>query len=299
MRRGYPGISARTLIDQYSRVHQSMEREMLGNPATSRSDDSERARKRLYSEVLGLGVELRFLRFQYLYRKYSPDQPRVPAGNPDGGQWTDGDPTGEDTIVDEPVDDDIAEALIDLIGGPNRRQTPTVRVGGREVEVTPGQAVRLEVATAQARAAEAAVREIDPTWRPRASLTETVEGEIVAAEARRSEAEARLMELGGGYRAPLDTARCLAPGGRRLGWSERGSGEGIETVDRETFDGTLSALLVGAREVTSDPRYGGLSFLRFDGARFGVRWSSRSGATIDFVEDWKFESWWLNKVHRK
>lgn len=23
-------------------------------------------------------------------RKYSPDQPRVPAGNPDGGQWTDG-----------------------------------------------------------------------------------------------------------------------------------------------------------------------------------------------------------------
>jgi hypothetical protein len=25
-----------------------------------------------------------------LIRKYSPDQPRVPAGNPDGGQWTDG-----------------------------------------------------------------------------------------------------------------------------------------------------------------------------------------------------------------
>lgn len=23
-----------------------------------------------------------------LERKYSPDQPRVPAGNPDGGQWT-------------------------------------------------------------------------------------------------------------------------------------------------------------------------------------------------------------------
>lgn len=26
-----------------------------------------------------------------LERKYSPNQPRVPAGNPDGGQWTDGD----------------------------------------------------------------------------------------------------------------------------------------------------------------------------------------------------------------
>ncbi|WP_319796870.1 hypothetical protein [Nitrobacter sp.] len=27
--------------------------------------------------------------FPALARKYSPDQPRVPAGNPDGGQWTD------------------------------------------------------------------------------------------------------------------------------------------------------------------------------------------------------------------
>lgn len=28
--------------------------------------------------------------FPALERKYSPNQPRVPAGNPDGGQWTDG-----------------------------------------------------------------------------------------------------------------------------------------------------------------------------------------------------------------
>lgn len=25
-----------------------------------------------------------------LSRKFNPNQPRVPAGNPDGGQWTDG-----------------------------------------------------------------------------------------------------------------------------------------------------------------------------------------------------------------
>jgi hypothetical protein len=29
------------------------------------------------------------LAFDEFRRKYSPDQPRVPAGNPDGGQWTD------------------------------------------------------------------------------------------------------------------------------------------------------------------------------------------------------------------
>lgn len=28
--------------------------------------------------------------FPALQRKFSPDQPRVPAGSPDGGQWTDG-----------------------------------------------------------------------------------------------------------------------------------------------------------------------------------------------------------------
>jgi len=32
--------------------------------------------------------------FPALERKYSPDQPRVPAGNPDGGQWTDGSLSG-------------------------------------------------------------------------------------------------------------------------------------------------------------------------------------------------------------
>jgi hypothetical protein len=33
----------------------------------------------------GFGQELPFALYE---RKYSPDQPRVPAGNPDGGQWT-------------------------------------------------------------------------------------------------------------------------------------------------------------------------------------------------------------------
>src|SRR5262245_31250575 len=26
--------------------------------------------------------------YEHIERKYSPDQPRVPSGNPDGGQWT-------------------------------------------------------------------------------------------------------------------------------------------------------------------------------------------------------------------
>jgi hypothetical protein len=38
--------------------------------------------------IKGLGLDLPF---DEGLRKYSPDQPRVPAGNPDGGQWTSAD----------------------------------------------------------------------------------------------------------------------------------------------------------------------------------------------------------------
>jgi len=41
--------------------------------------------------------DLAFRRFQ---RKYSPDQPRVPAGNPDGGQWTSGGGTAAQAVQD-------------------------------------------------------------------------------------------------------------------------------------------------------------------------------------------------------
>lgn len=39
-------------------------------------------------------VEVAFLRLRLSLRAYHADQPRVPAGNPNGGQWTDGD-TGD------------------------------------------------------------------------------------------------------------------------------------------------------------------------------------------------------------
>jgi len=37
-------------------------------------------------------------------RKYDPDQPRVPAGNPDGGQWTSGDADSEESGDMQPAD---------------------------------------------------------------------------------------------------------------------------------------------------------------------------------------------------
>jgi hypothetical protein len=41
-------------------------------------------------DLAALNVELKLCRLGYLLRKFSADQPRVPAGLPEGGQWTSG-----------------------------------------------------------------------------------------------------------------------------------------------------------------------------------------------------------------
>ena len=42
----------------------------------------------LRREVAALSAELKFRRFLRDLKAYNPNQPRVPAGNPDGGEWT-------------------------------------------------------------------------------------------------------------------------------------------------------------------------------------------------------------------
>ena len=55
--------------------------------AAAEQDEFEREVLRLRHELAKIRLDYELRRFQ---QKYSPDQPRVPAGNPDGGQWTDG-----------------------------------------------------------------------------------------------------------------------------------------------------------------------------------------------------------------
>lgn len=57
----------------------------------------------LRRKLVSLKAQTRLLRYE-LVRKYNPDQPRVPAGNTGGGQWTSGGgdatPTGTDVLSD-------------------------------------------------------------------------------------------------------------------------------------------------------------------------------------------------------
>ncbi|MEQ1887555.1 MAG: RNase A-like domain-containing protein [Alphaproteobacteria bacterium] len=54
--------------------------------------DRELALSRLRWEHAGLRMDIAMLRLQLAFETaFNPSQPRVPAGHPDGGQWTDGD----------------------------------------------------------------------------------------------------------------------------------------------------------------------------------------------------------------
>jgi hypothetical protein len=112
---------------------------------------------------------------------FDPNEPRVPAGSGrTSGRWTGGGGGGSQ----------LAQNF------PRGRGSGQVRLrGGQVVEATPAQEARLALAQAHAEAAIRRVQELDPNWRPTPSFTETVEGEIAAAQAEAQEAEARSAEL--------------------------------------------------------------------------------------------------------
>jgi hypothetical protein len=91
----------------------------------------QRALQRIKAEVAAVAAEIKFRRFlrdlqagRFRDAKagFNPDQPRVAAGNPDGGQWTSEDGTSSQTdqtgleqsheiAADQPLRSDIAELL--------------------------------------------------------------------------------------------------------------------------------------------------------------------------------------------
>jgi hypothetical protein len=137
-------------------------------------------------------VETKLRRLAYAVKyNFDPNQPRVPAGRGrESGRWADAGGSGGGTRIAQNV-------------SRPRSGSGQVRLrNGQLVEATPGQEARLAVASAQAAARSSEVRQLDPNWRPTPSLTETVEGEILAAEAEAREAEARLQELSRGGIGP-------------------------------------------------------------------------------------------------
>src|SRR5947209_16455817 len=59
---------------------------MLDTP----DDSFDMTLQQMRCDLAALNVQLKLCKLAYLLRKYSPSQPRAPAGSPEGGQWTSG-----------------------------------------------------------------------------------------------------------------------------------------------------------------------------------------------------------------
>jgi hypothetical protein len=150
---------------------QPIESDAIDNEIAERESAERHAELlQIRGELASIKTELKFWCFSNdLKANFNPNQPRVPAGNAGGGQWTGG---GGHT--------DFSASGRRLTGPPKG---------------TPAQQARLQIAEARARDATRRVRELDPNWRPKPSAYETMEGRIAAAQAEAREAQARIAEL--------------------------------------------------------------------------------------------------------
>ena len=164
--------------------------------------------------------------FALYERKYSPDQPRVPAGSREGGQWTDEESGGGGSETNSGRNDPriISDASPDSVklGDQYAQNRPRgtvsgVYINGQRVEPTSGQAARLAVVEAQARDAIRRVQELDPRWSPKPSAYESVEGLIASYRADAQQAQERISEL---QRVGIGPGR-FAAGSIPAGESER------------------------------------------------------------------------------
>lgn len=159
-------------------------------------------------QLAGLRLQAAMLRLSVgLKAGFRRDQPRVPRGQPEGGQWT-----------KVPGYAQVYRVARRRAGGGQ------IRIGGRWHSITPAQEARLQVSAGAMRDAVKRVQSADPHWRPRPQAYETVEGQIRANEAIRLQAELRLFELTGRPIALGPFARewiTLAPGQMRLSAEQR------------------------------------------------------------------------------
>jgi hypothetical protein len=133
--------------------------------------------------------------------KYSPSQPRVPGGNPRGGQWADrnGGASSQARGINDPrvISDADPEGIKpgEQYAQAGRRSGGAILINGRRLELSPRQAAELEGVKARADSAIARLREIEPNWKPTPSAYESVNGLIEKYRADAQQAQDRAGEL--------------------------------------------------------------------------------------------------------
>lgn len=189
---------------------------------------------------------------------FDPNQPRVPSGRPDGGQWTGG--GGRGGGGSRPTDARRNEGQILSDVNPENLQKPAARLAqargprggslilfrGERFPATPSQRMRFGIADRRAKRLLSQVGEIDPTWKPRLSLTDptSTSRAIAIRRGEAEEAEARLRELA--RQSPsrlIDTYRTLNNSRDLFGnesWPRNRDTVAITTINRVPIVGINS-----------------------------------------------------------
>jgi hypothetical protein len=165
----------------------------------------------------------------------SDSSPVVPSEHPAYRPWMNGTTdaeSGSRVVSDITPDNDWRPgARYAQIPRPPRRGS------GRDLQPEPGQASRLSEAQTRAEATIARVRQIDPSWRPRPSAYESIEGLIRAYESDAEQAQARLRELAAPLPPIIPRERPSATSERNdvarevARWLAQNRGHVIENVD--------------------------------------------------------------------
>lgn len=225
---------------------------------------------RLRVGLLALRRDLQRKAIGHRARKYRPDQPRVPAGHPDGGQWTDGSGGSGPMSFEEWLAGGWAEGLstIDAESGLGDWRLRDDQAPIEDINYRPrggsgpwpgatlGQQARLAASESQAQSAIRRVQEIDPSWKPPASMSQGIEGAILSNQAAIRQAEARLRELSsrGIGEGPFARESIPARGPGRLRESEQ---QQIDAIGRlfgchtcgTTEPGTGSGRFIGDHQI--------------------------------------------------
>jgi HK97 family phage portal protein len=220
--------------------------------------------------------------------RYSPDQPRAPAGSTNGGQWVPaggggsgggkigggGRDTTQRTSLAMNIDPNIANDPGGLLHDVQYRPGRTGRIFPGPGGPTYEQLDRLDATREEAVTLMTRVRARDPAWRPGAVLTNPadVESDIARYESWRNDARARLDELspgGIGDNNPPEPFRIF-PNllGRRAKISERDNDETRRSLYRENQSADI--FFAAGHSVEQSPKVAGQKNpdFRIDGTLF-------------------------------
>ncbi len=258
------------------------------------------------------------------YPEFNVAQPRVPAGHPGAGQWTDAPEfTAPKTHEPRPLRQAMLQQRrqqqvpnADTIPVARRRRrgrgNPEIRTStGKRIAATAAQALKYWQLYSKALIAIKAAKRLNPNWNPRhLGDPQTADEAIARQEDTMRQAEQYVRERTGrnvdvdhlglpsrrsGDRTPETFGEVMAPYGKAVG--KEGEKDTTHELYLPDMLERLGRLSLSAQPILPPEGYPGDAFELPGGERYGVRSSKKHGITIDRFKGTKSYTGQVQKWH--